>query len=53
MTGEEIVAQLVDAMRRADPSYCRSHGVSQTTDEEWDAVMQAAEDWLEDARVAA
>lgn len=42
------VAQLVDAMKRADPEWCECHGVRQVDDEEWDEVLADAEDYLEE-----
>lgn len=43
----ECIAVLVDVLRRADPAYCRSHGVEHVTDTEWDIALQAAEDVLD------
>jgi hypothetical protein len=47
----ECIEILVDAMRRSDPDYVRSHGVKQATDEDWDTAIQAGEDCLEAAKV--
>jgi hypothetical protein len=47
----EVVALLVDAMRRADPAYCQSHGADPVTDEDWDTAIQAGEDVLQAAEV--
>jgi hypothetical protein len=44
----EQVWALVDAMRRADPAYCETHGVRQIDDEEWDEVLADSEDYLEE-----
>lgn len=41
------LAQAVDVMRRSDADYCASHQVAQTTDAEWDAALEAAEDAME------
>lgn len=46
----ELIARLVDVLRRSDLDYCESHGVAQASIEEWDEVLADAEDWLEDAR---
>lgn len=47
----ECVAVLVDAMRRADPEYCASHGLQVVTDADWEIAIQAGEDVLEAAEV--
>ena len=44
----EVIRQLVSVMRRSDPEYCDAHGIEPCFEEEWDAAMEAAEDWLED-----
>jgi hypothetical protein len=44
-----LVAALVDVMRRRDPAYAASHAVAGTGEEEWEARLAEAEDWLEDA----
>ena len=43
----ETIRQLVDVLRRADPAYCKAHGVEQITDAEWDAALEAGEDAIE------
>ena len=43
----EVIALMVDAMRRSDPDYTKAHGTAQCTDEDWDAAIQAGEDALE------
>lgn len=45
----EVIAVLVDAMRRSDPEYCRAHGVPECCEEGWDTALQAGEDALEAA----
>lgn len=45
----ECVALLVDAMRRSDPDYVRSHGCKPCSGEDWDTAIQAGEDVLEAA----
>lgn len=47
----EVVGLLIDAMRRSDPDYVRTHGCQQCTDEDWDNAIQAGEDVLEAAEV--
>ena len=49
MTTTEALRAVADALRRADPAYCAAHQVEQTTDAEWDAVLELVEDALEDA----
>ena len=43
-----LLKRVADIMRRCDPEYCESHSVEQTTDEEWDDLLEAVED-AEDA----
>ena len=43
----EVIAVMVDAMRRSDPDFTRAHGVEQCSDDDWDAAIQAGEDALE------
>ena len=43
----EVIACLVDAMRRCDPEYVQAHGVADCTDEDWDTALEAGEDALE------
>lgn len=43
-----IIRELVDVLRRSDPDYVESHGVEQCTDDEWDAALEKAEDFLEE-----
>ena len=43
----EIIAVLVDAMRRSDPDYVQAHGCEPCSDEDWDTAIQAGEDALE------
>ena len=43
----EVVELLIDAMRRSDPDYVRTHGCQQCTGEDWDTAIQAGEDVLE------
>ena len=43
----EVIAVLVDALRRSDPEYCDAHGVEQCSEDEWDTAIQAGEDALE------
>jgi uncharacterized UPF0160 family protein len=47
----EALRQLVDMVRRMDPDYIQSHQVEQTTDAEYDAALQRAEDALEQLEV--
>ena len=47
----EVVALLVDAMRRSDPEYTLAHSKQPCTDEDWDTAIQAGEDVLEAAEV--
>ena len=43
----ELLKRVADVMRRCDPEYCESHSVEQTTDEEWDALLEQVEDAAE------
>lgn len=43
----EVIAVLVDAMRRSDPEYVAAHGVAQCSDEDWDTAIEAGENALE------
>jgi hypothetical protein len=43
----ELLKRVADIMRRCDPEYCESHSVEQTTDEEWDDLLEAVEDATE------
>lgn len=43
-----LIARLVDVLRRSDLDFCESHGVAQASVDEWDEVLADAEDWLED-----
>jgi hypothetical protein len=47
----EVVAVLVDAMRRADPAWCVLHDCEVVNDEDWDTAIAAGEDVLEAAEV--
>ena len=47
-TAPEMLAALVDLMRRCDPEYCASHSVVQCSDDEWDDTLAEAEEVLED-----
>jgi hypothetical protein len=47
----EVVALLVDAMRRSDPEYTLVHQREPCSDEDWDTAIQAGEDVLEAAEV--
>ena len=47
----EVVAVLVDAMRRADSAWCATHGCEPVADEDWDTAIAAGEDCLEAAKV--
>lgn len=47
----EVIAMLVDAMRRSDAEYALPHGVEPCSDEDWDTAIQAGEDCLEAAEV--
>jgi hypothetical protein len=44
----EVVAMLVDILRRSDAEYCAAHRGEPVTDEEWNEALEVAEDWLED-----
>jgi hypothetical protein len=44
MTDMGLIRRVADVMRRCDPEYCRSHGVSATTDDEWDDLLAEIED---------
>jgi uncharacterized UPF0160 family protein len=44
---EAALRQLVDMVRRMDPDYVDAHGLEQTSDEEYDAALQRAEDVLD------
>lgn len=43
----EVIAVLVDAMRRSDPDYVMTHGCEQCSDEDWDTAIEAGEDAME------
>ena len=43
----EVIAVMVDAMRRSDLEFCQSHGVPPCCDEDWDTAIAAGEDALE------
>ena len=43
----EVIAVMVDAIRRSDLAYCRSHSVEPVTEEDWATALQAGEDALE------
>ena len=43
----EVIAVMVDAMRRADMAYCVTHGCDLVSDEDWDIAIAAGEDALE------
>lgn len=45
----KVIRQLVDAMRRSDPDYAKSHGLQPCYAEDWDAALEAGEDWLEES----
>ena len=47
----EVVALMVDAIRRSDLAYCRSHNVEPVTEDDWATALQAGEDVLEAAEV--
>ena len=47
----EVVALLVDAMRRSDPEYMMSHEGEPCSDEDWDTAIQAGEDVLDAAEI--
>lgn len=44
----DLIARLVDVMRRSDLDYVVSHDDEETTDEDWDEALEEAEDWLEE-----
>jgi len=44
---EAALRQLVDMVRRMDPDYVDAHGLEQTSDDEYDAALQRAEDVLD------
>ena len=44
---EAALRQLVDIVRRMDPDYTDENGLPQTTDDEYDAALQRAEDVLD------
>ena len=44
---EAALRQLVDIVRRMDPDFTAAHGLPQTTDDEYDAALQKAEDVLD------
>jgi len=44
---EAALRQLVDMVRRMDPDYTDAHGLPQTSDDEYDAALQRAEDVLD------
>ena len=41
-------SRIADVMRRSDPEYVESHAVLPTSDEEWDAVIEDVENYLEE-----
>lgn len=43
----EVIACLVDAMRRSDPDYVQSHGCVPCSDQDWDTAIEAGENALE------
>jgi hypothetical protein len=47
----EVVAMLVDAMRRSDPEYTLVHGSEPCSDDDWNTAISAGEDVLEAAEV--
>ena len=47
-TNREVIEKLLDAMRRSDPDYTKSHGLKPTFDHERDMAIQVAEDHLEE-----
>ncbi len=44
----ELLSRIADVMRRSDPEYVESHAVLPTSDEEWDAVIEDVENYLEE-----
>ena len=42
----DLLLRIADIMRRCDAEYCASHSVEQTSDEEWDALLEDVEDAL-------
>jgi hypothetical protein len=46
----DLLDRLVDCMRRCDSDYCECHDLKPTTDDDWDALMEEAEDFIEDVR---
>lgn len=44
----EVIAKLVDVLRRSDAEYCGAHRGEPVSDEEWDTALAQAEDYLED-----
>jgi hypothetical protein len=44
---EAALRQLVDMVRRMDPDFTAAHNLPQTTDEEYNAALQRAEDCLD------
>lgn len=43
----EVVALLVDAMRRSDPEYTMVHGCEPCSDDDWNTALAAGEDAIE------
>jgi hypothetical protein len=43
----EVIALLVDAMRRSDPDYVESHLCAHCSEEDWDTALVAGEEALE------
>lgn len=48
MRPQAVIQLLLDVMLRADPVWCDIHDKTPSDDEQWDAAVAAAEDWLED-----
>lgn len=42
----EVIALLVDAMRRSDPEYTLVHGSEPCSDDDWNTALTAGEDAL-------
>lgn len=49
----EVIAVMVDAMRRCDPEYVASHGCDECSDDDYDAALAAGEACLEANEVVA
>ena len=47
MNERELIEKLVLGMRRCDPVECKVYALEPISDDEWDDLIEAGEDWLE------